>query len=396
MTLMPVSNISVFDSSWSNAGALRWIPHRSLTSRVSPSSRLRHSPRVLNTRPRVASPTGTVIGPPVSVTSAPRTSPSVGWREIARTMPSPMCWATSSESVLVSPRIVSSVSSRLYISGIESAGNSMSTTGPMTRAIRPVLPVPDWVWVSSTVAVIVFSLTHSARCLGLVGGGVGVGQRVLDTDDLADLLGDAGVSGLVGDLGVLLDELFGVVGRRLHRLLTSRQLGGRGLEQREEDAALDVPRQQLVEHRMRRRLELVERQRLVVLGLLLALDDLQRQHPYAARLLHQHRPELRVHEVHLVDAVLGFSVGHERTDQRLTDVAGVLVMRLVGEARPGLADRPVAEAVVGLALAPRDEGDDLLALGAEPLGEPLGLLEHARGVGAREAAVAGHDQHGGP
>ena len=44
MTLMPVSNIWVFDSSWSKAGALRWMPQRSLTSSSSPSSRLRHSP----------------------------------------------------------------------------------------------------------------------------------------------------------------------------------------------------------------------------------------------------------------------------------------------------------------------------------------------------------------
>ena len=113
MTLMPVSNIWVLDSSWSKAGALRWMPQRSLTSKVSPSSRLSTSPRVLNTRPRVASPTGTVIGPPVSVTWAPRTRPSVGCSEIARTMPSPMCWDTSSESVFVSPLRVSSHSSRL-------------------------------------------------------------------------------------------------------------------------------------------------------------------------------------------------------------------------------------------------------------------------------------------
>ena len=68
MTLMPVSNISVLDSSWSKAGALRWMPQRSVISSVSPSSRLRHSPMMLNTWPLVTSPTGTVIGPPVSVT----------------------------------------------------------------------------------------------------------------------------------------------------------------------------------------------------------------------------------------------------------------------------------------------------------------------------------------
>ena len=35
MTLMPVSNIWVLDSSWSKAGALRWMPQRSLTSSFS-------------------------------------------------------------------------------------------------------------------------------------------------------------------------------------------------------------------------------------------------------------------------------------------------------------------------------------------------------------------------
>ncbi len=49
MTLMPVSNIWVLDSSWSKAGALRWMPQRSLTSSFSPSSRLRQSPVALNT-----------------------------------------------------------------------------------------------------------------------------------------------------------------------------------------------------------------------------------------------------------------------------------------------------------------------------------------------------------
>src|SRR6476619_5959164 len=247
MTLMPVSNIWVFDSSWSNAGALRWMPHRSLTSRVSPSSRLRHSPRVLNTCPSVASPTGTVIGPPVSLTWAPRTRPSVGCSEIARTMPSPMCWATSRESVRVSPARVSSVSSRLYISGIESTGNSMSTTGPMTRAIRP--PVPS-VAVFFSSAVAVMSL-NSLCCRGvrrwLFGRSVRVGQRVDATDDLADLLGDARLPGLVGDAGVLLDQLFGVVRRGLHRLLPGCQLGGGRLQEGDEDAALDVLRGQLVE-----------------------------------------------------------------------------------------------------------------------------------------------------
>ena len=43
------------------------------------------------------------IGPPVSFTSVPRTRPSVGFIEIARTMLSPMCWATSRVSERCSP-----------------------------------------------------------------------------------------------------------------------------------------------------------------------------------------------------------------------------------------------------------------------------------------------------
>ena len=108
MTLMPVSNIVVRASSWSKAGALRWMAHRSSTSSSSPSSRFMQSPVTLNTRPSVTSPTGTEIGPPLSVTSAPRTMPSVGFIEIERTMPSPMCCATSSTIVWVSSPSVTS------------------------------------------------------------------------------------------------------------------------------------------------------------------------------------------------------------------------------------------------------------------------------------------------
>ena len=69
------------------------------------------SPSTLNTWPLVTSPTGTEIGPPVSVTTAPRTMPSVGRIEIARTMLSPMCWATSMVSVFVcSPSVTSTCS----------------------------------------------------------------------------------------------------------------------------------------------------------------------------------------------------------------------------------------------------------------------------------------------
>src|SRR4051795_981348 len=268
-------------------------------------------------------------------------------------MPSPMCWATSSDSRCLVPASSNSHSSLLYISGIESTGNSMSTTGPMTRAIRPPAPSPAPVFFSSTVAVMSLNSLRLAwtRGLGLVrllAGSVGVGERVHATDDLADLLGDARLPGLVGDAGVLLDELLGVVRRGLHRLLPSGELGGRGLEQREEDAALDVLGQQRVQHLLGRGLELVEREGLFGGMTIVGLDDLQRQHPYVVRLLHQHRPELGVDQVHLVD-VLGLAlVGGERVDQRLTDLLGVLVARLVGEARPALHDVTATEPEVRL------------------------------------------------
>src|SRR5687768_11947771 len=104
----------------------------------------------------------------------------------------------------------------------------MSTTGPMTREIRPTEPALPLVWVSSTVAVI--SLTQLCSLVG----SVGIGKGVDATDDLADFLGNAGLAGLVGDSRVLLDELVGVVRRGLHRLLSGGQLGGGSLQQGEE------------------------------------------------------------------------------------------------------------------------------------------------------------------
>ena len=54
------------------------------------------SPTTFMMRPSVPSPTGTAIGSPVSVTSWPRTRPSVVSIAMVRTVFSPRCWATSS------------------------------------------------------------------------------------------------------------------------------------------------------------------------------------------------------------------------------------------------------------------------------------------------------------
>src|SRR5581483_2369997 len=101
------------------------------------------------------------------------------------------------------------------MAGIASTGNSTSTTGPITRAMRPTVVV-------STVAVIKDSLVTWSSVVRRRG----VGKGVDATDDLADFLGDAGLASLVRDPGVLLDQLGRVVGRRLHRLLTGSELRG--------------------------------------------------------------------------------------------------------------------------------------------------------------------------
>ena len=69
MTLMPVSNISVVGVRSSARGASWWMPRRS-TPAGSSSPRSIGSPSRLKIRPSVASPTGTVIGAPVSITSS--------------------------------------------------------------------------------------------------------------------------------------------------------------------------------------------------------------------------------------------------------------------------------------------------------------------------------------
>ena len=59
-------------------------------------------------RPSMPSPTGTVMGPPVSVTSTPRASPSVESMATARTLSSPRCCCTSATTFTVWPSPLSS------------------------------------------------------------------------------------------------------------------------------------------------------------------------------------------------------------------------------------------------------------------------------------------------
>src|SRR3954467_4140452 len=194
-----------------------------------------------------------MIGLPVSVTSAPRTRPSVGAMEMVRTTFSPRCWATSRVSVLDRSARSTSTFRALKRSGIASRGNSTSTTGPVTRTTRPA-PVVSWVDGRASVTVICAALLPS----GLGGGtrlwgsvaGVGGDESVGAADDLADLLGDLGLAGLVGLPGQVLLQFLGVVRRGLHRSPARRRLRRRRLQHRREDARRHVLRQQGVEQRL--------------------------------------------------------------------------------------------------------------------------------------------------
>jgi hypothetical protein len=99
------------------------------------------SPITLRMRPSVPSPTGTEIGLPVSLTSWPRTRPSVVSMAMVRTELSPRCCATS--STMRWPLL--SVSSAFRIAG-RWPSNCTSTTAPMTWVILPtwlMSPVPS-------------------------------------------------------------------------------------------------------------------------------------------------------------------------------------------------------------------------------------------------------------
>src|SRR3954452_16662236 len=293
------------------------------------------------------SPTGTEIGPPVSPTSAPRTRPSVGCMEMVRTTLSPRCWATSRVSVLPRSARVTSTFRALNRSGIASRGNSTSTTGPVTRTTRPLAPWVCEVVGRSSVRVICAVLLPCGAVLWVDRGsgsvvGAGRHEGVGAADDLADLLGDLGLAGLVGLPREVLRKLLGVVGGRLHRPAPRRRLRGRGLEHRRVDPGGDVLRQQRVEQRLRGGLELVGRRDAAVTGAaglavlplvveLLDLLDLQRGHPLGDPDLRQQRAELGVDDVQLVDAepavgaggLVVVLTGGEGVDQDLADLLGV-------------------------------------------------------------------------
>src|SRR6187551_1239885 len=95
------------------------------------------------------------------------------------------------------------------MSGMASAGNSMSTTGPMTRATRP---TPSGCSASFAAGAFL------AGALAVLAVGVMVSrfrsrgrrERSCARDDLADFLGDLRLARRVGEPGVLTNDVFGV------------------------------------------------------------------------------------------------------------------------------------------------------------------------------------------
>merc|ERR1719309_255680 len=136
-TLMPVTRISWSTDMSANSGASAWMA-ANLSVLMGPRSSM-GSPMTLMILPRVSSPTGILMGEPVSTTAWPLTRPSVPSMAMVRTVFSPKCWATSRTSLgdlFVTSRA-------LRISGSPSS-NWTSTTAPMTATIWPLFLAVDW------------------------------------------------------------------------------------------------------------------------------------------------------------------------------------------------------------------------------------------------------------
>jgi hypothetical protein len=142
-TFNPVSKISSVGERSRNSGGSRWIDHRSTSS---PGASLWSigSPMTFQIRPSVASPTGTVIGAPVSTTSTPRARPSVESIATARTRSSPRCCCTSAISVRgsVPSRAGTSMRSAVLISGSAPVKTASMTT-PLISISLPTFRRPS-------------------------------------------------------------------------------------------------------------------------------------------------------------------------------------------------------------------------------------------------------------
>src|SRR5579875_3904040 len=323
---------------------------------------------------------------PVFTTRSARRSPSVGRMQMQRTRPSPICWATSARIFDLRPSTSISSSTAWLISGRLPGGNSTSTTGPAMATTRP---SARSVIGSATV------LTFFALLLGfgLLPGRrwsrrlplVFLAERLGAADDLHDLGGDGVLAGAVHHPAKRLDQLLGVVGRRLHRPLAGGVLGGGRLEHRREHLGLQPAGKQAGQYLRRLRFELVQ----VVRGLRLVAARHRHQLPRLHRLATQ-RDEPGVDELYLVDLTL-----LETGDHGAGDLARVLVARAVRDAGQGIDDRLAPEPEEALALAPHGHQLDVAARVAVLAHETLHGSDDRHVVAPGQAAVARyhHDDH---
>src|SRR5216683_7197315 len=220
------------------------------------------SPVTFISRPSVSSPTGTVIGAPVSITSIPRTRPSVESIEMHRTMLSPRCCATSSTRLNGRSSIDGLVTrSALRIDGSEPLENSTSMTLPKIWLIRPV--DCSLIAASFPAGVCLRSLYARRRLLtlsaprGLVCSAGELGSAALRqvtavllaaqgfgaADDIHQLPRDSRLARTVHFERQPRDHVRCIVGCTVHRGHARPKLARFGLEQRMEHRVLDVAAQ---------------------------------------------------------------------------------------------------------------------------------------------------------
>src|ERR1700704_5036739 len=332
------------------------------------------SPTTLMMRPSVSSPTGTEMGSPVSVTSWPRTSPSVVSIEMVRTVDSPRCCATSSTRRL--PPFC--VSSAFRIAG-RSPSNCTSTTAPMTWVMRP-----GWIAMMSSSRNSVFlswrmipkSLsTFRDHALERLGPG----------DDLDQFLGDHRLAGAVIGQRLLAYHLAGIARGIVHRAHAGALLGGGVFQERAEYLRGDIARQQLRQDVFLVRLVFIGRAR-AAFGLLRddGGDDLLR-----GRDLRDHRPETREEQ----GADVEFA-GLEQRDDLVRDRLGIREAERAHRAQlDGLDDLLLVDAFeLVVALAADAQDLDLLALAGQR-DDALAREPHDRRIERAAQAALGGAHH---
>src|SRR5487761_695958 len=230
-TLIPVSRISTLACCSDTGGAGRWMGHRVTPSGDGSSSI--GAPITLNMRPRVSTPTGTEIGPPVAWTGSPRRKPSVASIAMVRTVLSPIAPSTSRVTTRPSCVLTSSASNS---SGCSPGGNSTSTTAPMTWLTWPSLVF----FVTAFGACLVFAISTPPSARRPHGLGA--------ANDLHELCRDTGLADLVRIQRQRVDQVAGGVGSVLHRDHLGRVLAGLVLQHGLEDLRLHIAGQQAVQH----------------------------------------------------------------------------------------------------------------------------------------------------